>query len=118
MGHAKTCPISAIARILGRRWMLELIFFLRYYRRFRDLQAATGDLNPATLTQRLRELEREGLVSRTIVSNAPVQIEYALTEKGRALDPTVDALVSWSGQWDPEKARQAPPAREVRAARH
>lgn len=99
MSNSRTCPISAIARILGRKWTLELLFYLRQHTRFCTLQEAAGNLSPSTLTRRLRELEREGLVNRTLVATAPVEIEYTLTEKGRSLGPALDALVAWSQRW-------------------
>ncbi|HLB49821.1 MAG TPA: helix-turn-helix domain-containing protein [Anaerolineales bacterium] len=99
MFQSRTCPISAIARILGRKWALELLFYLRQHNRFCELQAAAGGLSPATLTRRLRQLERDGLVTRSLVSTAPVQIEYRLSEKGLALGPVLDALAEWSHRW-------------------
>jgi DNA-binding HxlR family transcriptional regulator len=96
---SRTCPISAIARTLGRKWALELLFNLRQHNRFCELQAAVGGLSPATLTRRLRQLERDGLVTRMFVSTAPVQIEYRLSEKGLALGPVLDALAEWSHRW-------------------
>lgn len=104
MANSHNCPISAIARILGRKWTLELLFYLRQHRHFCTLQEAAGNLSPSTLTRRLRELEREGLVSRTLVSTTPVEIEYTLTEKGRALGPALDALVAWTQRWTAQSA--------------
>ncbi len=101
MSQSRTCSISAIARTLGRKWALELLFNLRQHNRFCELQAALGDLSPATLTRRLRQLECDGLVTRSLVSTAPVQIEYRLSEKGLALGPVLDALAEWSRRWLP-----------------
>ena len=97
------CPISAVSRVLGRRWALELLYLLRHHHRFCDLQSAVGGLNPTTLTRRLRELEQAGLIERGIVSAAPVQIEYRLSEMGRELNPVLDKLASWSQRWLPEE---------------
>lgn len=58
-----------------------------------------ANLNPVTLTRRLREMEQEGLVQRAIVSTTPINIVYQLTDKGRALLPAFDALLSWSNRW-------------------
>ncbi len=102
------CPISTIARILGRRWTIEVLYLMRRNRRFSDLQMAAGGLNPSTLTIRLRELEHAGLVRRTLVSTEPVQIEYGLTDKGRALDPALDALAAWSQCWENEEGTAHP----------
>jgi len=96
------CPISRIASILGRKWMLELIYYLRERRRFCELQEVIGGVNPATLTARLKTLEREGFVRRHVVSQAPKHVAYELTEKGRDLAPVLNAIVEWVKRWHAE----------------
>jgi DNA-binding HxlR family transcriptional regulator len=95
------CPISSIARILGRKWTFELIYHLRKRRRFCELQAVVGGVNPATLTERLKSLEQGGIIRRREISKAPLHVEYELTEKGHALTPVLNALVTWSRHWQP-----------------
>jgi DNA-binding HxlR family transcriptional regulator len=51
------------------------------------------------LSERLKELESEGVVTRTVIPDTPVRIEYHLTEKGRALAGVVDAVAAWAGEW-------------------
>ncbi|MEY3150295.1 MAG: hypothetical protein RLY92_522 [Chloroflexota bacterium] len=96
---ATPCPISDIAKIVGRKWTLELVYHLGTHSTFNSLKAAMDNLNPATLTQRLRQLEADGLVSRTIVSTAPIHISYQLTKKGAALKPVIKALYSWTERY-------------------
>jgi DNA-binding HxlR family transcriptional regulator len=59
------------------------------------------------LSDRLQELETEGIVERTVIPDTPVRVEYALTRKGRALAPAVEAIVDWAHKWTEEEA--APP---------
>jgi DNA-binding HxlR family transcriptional regulator len=51
------------------------------------------------LSERLRELEREGIVSRVVVPETPVRVEYHLTEKGKGLQPVMDAIITWIATW-------------------
>lgn len=97
------CPIRRIASILGRKWTLELIFYLRQRRRFCELQEAVGGVNPATLSQRLKTLEQAGLIRRRAISAGPLHVEYDLTEKGRGLTPVLDALAAWAQRWNMEE---------------
>ena len=53
------------------------------------------------LSERLQELEREGIVERTVVPETPVKVEYALTKKGRALASAIDAMAEWAHKWIP-----------------
>ena len=105
-----TCPISTIARLLGRKWTLELLYFLRATRRFCDLQAVTADISPTTLTRRLRELEKAGLLKRMEISTFPPTVQYELSSKGQELRPMIDVLTHWSHRWV-DQERSLPAAR-------
>lgn len=87
------------ARILGTRWTMEIIYNLRKRRRFCELQDEVGGVNPTTLSQRLKLLERCGLIRRLEISMAPPHVEYELTESGCALLPILDSLTKWADQW-------------------
>jgi len=63
--------------------------------RFGELRAALGGLNPKTLTDQLRALEAEGILTRTAYAEIPPRVEYALTERGRGLTPVIAALAAW-----------------------
>ncbi len=67
--------------------------------RFSALERAIPDVSARALTVRLREFEAVGLVERRVASEGPVQVSYALTEKGRALEPVVTALETWAHEW-------------------
>jgi DNA-binding HxlR family transcriptional regulator len=78
--------------------------------RFSELERSIPDISGRALTQRLRELEEAGLLERTVEPASPVRVSYALTEKGRALEPVVTALEAWAHDW-------LAPAEHVHAAR-
>jgi DNA-binding HxlR family transcriptional regulator len=97
------CPIVAATDLLGQKWTLLIVHFLHTAHpqrlRFCELQAQLGGLNPATLTQRLKLLESEGLVERLEVNSLPLHVEYGLTRKGSDLGPVVEGLNHWGNKW-------------------
>lgn len=116
------CPIAAATDLLGQRWTLLLIHFLHEAAprrlRFCELQAKLGDLNPATLSQRLKLLETEGLVKRVEVATLPPHVEYSLTRKGRELDQVVEGLSAWGEKWlAPSPKRRKSATRKTTSAR-
>lgn len=103
------CPLFHRAvELVGRRWTGAIIFVLLKGRtRFAGLRAAIPDITDRMLSERLRELEQEGVVERCVIPDTPVKVEYALTEKGRALATAVDALGAWAHEWMEDPAGQA-----------
>lgn len=98
-GHVCTRFHRAI-ELVGRRWSGAIIFvLLRSRARFAEIREAIPDITDRMLSERLQELEEEGVVQRTVIPETPVRIEYSLTKKGRALVPAVDALVEWAHKW-------------------
>jgi DNA-binding HxlR family transcriptional regulator len=94
------CVVERTAEVIGGKWTtLILRDLLRGTRRFGELRAALGSVSPKTLTDRLRELERSGLVTRTVYPEVPPRVEYTLTPKGEALRPVVDAMAAWGAEW-------------------
>ena len=77
-----------------------IFVLLRSRSRFADLRAAIPDITDRMLSDRLRELEKEGVVERTVIPETPVRIEYALTKKGRALAQAFEAIGEWAHKWD------------------
>jgi DNA-binding HxlR family transcriptional regulator len=93
------CPINAVMNLLNGRWTLHIIrALLDGKKRFNDLGRTQG-INPSTLRDRLRELEEEGVVTRTVLSVFPPHVEYGLTEKGEALNCIFEALAQWGVTW-------------------
>src|SRR5438094_8368621 len=89
--------MSELARameLVGNKWALHIVDeLLGGPRRFTEIERSLGDVNPKLITVRLRELEAAGLVSRRAYAEVPPRVEYALTEWGRDLRPTIDALL-------------------------
>lgn len=104
------CPrFHRAIELVGRRWTGAIVFVLLRSRcRFATLRAAIPDITDRMLSERLRELEQEGVVERTVVPDTPVRVEYSLTKKGRALGAVVDAMVDWSHKWVPALPGPAP----------
>jgi len=98
-----TCPrYEHAAQLLGKRWTgLLLDVLLERPRRFCELTALVEGLSDRVLSDRVRELETEGVVQRVVYPQIPVRVEYQLTEKGRALKPVIDAIHTWAQQWIP-----------------
>jgi DNA-binding HxlR family transcriptional regulator len=88
--------------LIGRRWNGAIIFVLLPGRaRFCELRAAIPEITDRMLTERLQELEREGIVARTVVPETPVRVEYALTGKGKSLADTIHTITAWASKWLP-----------------
>ena len=90
----------AAIELIGRRWTGAIIFLLLASRcRFAQLRDAIPDITDRMLSERLQELEQEGIVERTVLPDPPVRVEYSLTPKGRALATAVDAISDWAHKW-------------------
>ncbi|MEK7681316.1 MAG: helix-turn-helix domain-containing protein [Chloroflexota bacterium] len=95
------CPVARAARLLGDVWCLLVLRDLaRGTCRFSEIQTSTG-MSPRVLSRRLREMEREGILTRRQFAEAPPRVEYTLTEKGRAALPLVEALRVFGERWLP-----------------
>lgn len=93
------CPANAALNLLSERWTLHIVrSLLGQKKRFNEIAREIG-LNPATLRERLRALEEEGVVTRTVLGIMPPHVEYALTEKGQALNGIFEALADWARTW-------------------
>ncbi len=102
------------SELIGRRWTGAIIFVLLKARcRFATLRDAIPDITDRMLSDRLQELEAEGIVERTVIPDTPVRVEYALTRKGRALGGAIGAISEWADKWGDAdaptaRARQTP----------
>jgi DNA-binding HxlR family transcriptional regulator len=98
--------------LVGRRWSGAIVFLLLKQRcRFATLRDAIPDITDRMLSERLQELEREGVVERTVIPETPVRVEYSLTKKGRELADAIEALTDWAEKWVPlpsPKTRKRP----------
>ena len=90
----------AAIELIGRRWAGAILWSLSerpHY--FAELTASVPGLSDRLLSRRLRELESAGLVERSVSDGPPARVSYALTEKGRALEPALSELADWAGDW-------------------
>lgn len=95
----QVCPISPVVDLVFSRWTTPILWVLRHHGprlRFNELERFLGPITPKVLTQRLRQLERDGLLTRTYHPEIPPRVEYEITELGRSLSPVFQALVTWS----------------------
>ncbi|MDP9270231.1 MAG: helix-turn-helix transcriptional regulator [Chloroflexota bacterium] len=91
---------TAALTILGQKWVLRIVRALGdRTQRFCELQDALGGANSATLSQRLKLLEDEGLIDRRIVSEVPPWVEYSLTTKGADLRRAIGPIDAWADRW-------------------
>jgi DNA-binding HxlR family transcriptional regulator len=95
----KTC-IYTTTKILGDKWTPLLLFAMATKpRRFLELQAEAGGVNPRTLSARLDGLEQSGIISRTVYPDTPPRVMYALTEKGEDLLPVIRSMIAWAEKY-------------------
>jgi DNA-binding HxlR family transcriptional regulator len=94
------CPVCRTADIVCGKWTLLVIRDLAEGRsRFCELERSLRGISPRTLSLRLRALEEEGIVARQTYAEVPPRVEYALTEKGRALIPIIDGMRTYGTLW-------------------
>lgn len=94
------CPrFEKAMSILSQRWTGLVIFqLLKGPQRFCNIEASIG-VSGRVLSERLKDLEKEGIVKREVFPETPVRIEYSLTEKGLALEPLMKDIEEWSQNW-------------------
>jgi DNA-binding HxlR family transcriptional regulator len=103
MPELKACPIETTFRIIGKRWTVLIIReILRGHTQFNRFMENIEGISPKVLTERLRELERLGIVRRRIVSEYPVKIEYSLSDLGKGFEPVLLSAASFSMTYMPK----------------
>jgi DNA-binding HxlR family transcriptional regulator len=92
--------VTQVLKILEGRWKLVILFHLFGGKilRFSDLERAIPGISQKMLIQQLRQLEKDGVVWRTVHHQVPPKVEYSLTDWGQALCPALDALLTWAAQ--------------------
>jgi DNA-binding HxlR family transcriptional regulator len=95
------CPhFHHAIELIGKRWTGAIVCALTERpMRYGELGRAIPGLSDRLLSQRLRELEEEGLVERQVEAGTPVRVTYSLTEAGQQLDPVLSELKSWARRW-------------------
>jgi DNA-binding HxlR family transcriptional regulator len=95
---AAACPIAPVVDIVFSRWTTPILWALHEFgrQRFVELERRIATITPKVLTQRLRQLERDGLIVRTYHPEVPPRVEYEISELGLSLAPLFAALAGWS----------------------
>ncbi|GAA5187203.1 helix-turn-helix domain-containing protein [Rugosimonospora acidiphila] len=94
----QACPIAPVVDIVFSRWTTPILWALNEFgrQRFVELERSISSITPKVLTQRLRQLERDGLVVRTYHPEVPPRVEYEISDLGRSLAPLFASLSQWA----------------------
>jgi len=100
----KHCPIDNSLKLIGKKFTLHILrnMILLKQNKFSQFLRSVEGINTKTLSARLQEMEREGLIERKILEGRPIQVEYTLTKKGMALEPLLSFLASFSMKFGPQ----------------
>ena len=93
----KSCPIEYTVKLIGHKWKVLILRNLlnKDTQRFSDLSKGIEGISQKMLTQQLRQMEADGLISRKIYPEVPPKVEYSLTEIGQTLRPILDEMNKW-----------------------
>src|ERR1700730_13831067 len=93
------CAVSKTLKIVGSKWTMLLIHnIFEGKKRFGELQRSLPGISPKTLSQRLRELERDEIITKKVFAEIPLHVEYSLTEKGKSLRGVFRSLENWGNK--------------------
>lgn len=100
MKETLLCPrLSKAMELLGKRWTALIVYqLIEGPKRFNEIESSLP-ISGRLLSERLKELEKEGIVERTVFSEVPIRVEYNLTDKGLALKEVVSEIEIWSKEW-------------------
>ncbi len=99
-GKSYHCPVEAALDVIGGKWKPLILWGLGdNVLRFSELQKALPGVNTKMLTKQLRELEEDGVITRTVYPEVPPRVEYAITDFGRTLIPILQALCNWGAEY-------------------
>lgn len=91
------CEVTCAMNVIGKKWHPVIVDRLldREVLRFNELSNEIGGITNKVLSESLDDLEEKGLLDRTIVNEKPVKVEYSLTDRGRSVEPVIEALREW-----------------------
>lgn len=90
------CPVATTVQLIGSKWKLLIIRNLRMRpQRFNELKKDLDGISQKVLTDSLRSMEEDGLITRTVYPEVPPRVEYALSELGQSMSPILDAMQQW-----------------------
>jgi len=98
------CPVETTLTLIGDKWkVLILRDLMPGTKRFGELKKSIGSVSQKVLTAQLRDMENNGLLTRTVYPEVPPRVEYSLTELGRSLKPILDAMWNWGEEFKSQK---------------
>lgn len=99
------CPVATTVSLIGNKWKLLIIRNLRMRPwRFNELQRDLDGISQKVLTDSLRSMEQDGIITRTVYPEVPPRVEYALSELGESMRPILDAMQTWGENYKSMKA--------------
>ena len=94
------CPVATTVQLIGNKWKLLIIRNLRMRPwRFNELQKNLDGISQKVLTDSLRSMEADGLITRTVYAEVPPRVEYSLSEPGETMRPILDAMEAWGNSY-------------------
>ena len=94
------CPVATTVQLIGNKWKLLIIRNLRIRPwRFNEVQKNLDGISQKVLTDSLRSMEADGLITRTVYAEVPPRVEYALSELGETMRPILDAMEAWGNSY-------------------
>ncbi len=98
------CPVATTVQLIGNKWKLLIIRNLRIRPwRFNELQKNLDGISQKVLTDSLRSMEADGLITRTVYAEVPPRVEYALSDLGETLRPILEAMEAWGNSYQSMK---------------
>lgn len=113
-----SCPLTTALQVLGGRWSLITLYWLQQRsERFSELRRRMPSISPKMLAATLRDLEREGMVNRTVIPDVPPKVAYAISDYGRRVCPLIEATRQWGRQHVEWRTARLRPSRESSSRR-
>ncbi|MDO5142245.1 MAG: helix-turn-helix domain-containing protein [Eubacteriales bacterium] len=107
------CPVAVTVRLIGSKWKLLILRdLLERPWRFNELRRSLDGISQKVLTDDLRAMEADGLITRTVYAEVPPRVEYALTELGASMRPILEAMQAWGEAYQARMAAAEPAAEE------
>lgn len=101
------CPVATTVQLIGSRWKLLILRnLLARPWRFNELRKSLEGISQKVLTDSLRSMEEDGLVTRTVYPEVPPRVEYSLSPLGESMRPIIQAMEQWGAQYKASKARE------------
>jgi DNA-binding HxlR family transcriptional regulator len=103
------CPVATTVSIIGNKWKLLIIrnLLVRPWR-FNELQKNLEGISQKVLTDNLRSMEKDGIITRTVYAEVPPRVEYALSDLGESMRPILDAMAAWGNDYKQSLADEPP----------